>query len=111
MAAECTVLIVDRSEDTRETLRIALERRGLRTLAASRTRRGLELARLHRPDLIVLDLDLEGSDPEDTYARFAQASQEHRKPMFVAKPYHYGPLIRRIEEILDATRRKLARCA
>jgi len=124
---ERSVLIVDASEETREVLRTALERRGLRILAASRVGRGLELARLHRPDLIVLDLEMEGSSPEETHARFSQGSLEYGTPLvmlgscrrfaddsggeFVSKPYHYGPLIRRIEEILGATGQRLARCA
>ena len=59
------VLIVDRSEENQEVLRTALERRGLRILAASRARQGMDLARAYRPDLIVLDLELENSPPEE----------------------------------------------
>lgn len=128
MVPERCVLVVDRSEETREVLRTALERRGLRILAASRAGRGLELARRHQPDLIVLDLELEGFGPEGVCARFARESQEshaalvmlgsvrrtsdaERSGEFVSKPYHYGPLIRRIEEILGAAGQTLARCA
>ncbi len=110
-----SVLIVDRSEETREVLKTALERRGLRTFAASRGGRGLELARRHHPDLIVLDLELDDSDPE-TFAEQSRADKAplvvlgsvRREPLgiseaeFVAKPYHYGPLVRRIEELLAA---------
>ncbi len=53
----CSVLIVDRSPSTREVLQTALERRGVRTLAVGRPEAGLELARRHHPELIVLDLD------------------------------------------------------
>jgi len=113
-----SVLIVDRSEENREVLRTALERRGRRILAAGRARRGLELARRHRPDVIVLDLELEAASREEVYAPFARQSREHGTALvmlgrlrrdegdpgggeFVAKPYHYGPLIRRIEELLE----------
>jgi DNA-binding response OmpR family regulator len=122
-----SVLIVDRCEETREVLTTALERRGLRTLATGRVDRGLELARLHRPDLIVLDLELEGPAPDQSCARFARQSSEAGTPLvllgscrrladvsvgeFVVKPYHYGPLIRRIEEMLSAAGRMPARCA
>jgi DNA-binding response OmpR family regulator len=121
------VLIVDRSDETREVLTTALERRGLRTLATGRVRRGLQLARLHRPDLVLLDLELEGLGLEQTCARFARQSSKSRASLvllgscrrladtsvgeFVLKPYHYGPLIRRIEEILSAAGRMPARCA
>jgi CheY-like chemotaxis protein len=128
-----SVLIVDRSRETREVLQTALERRGVRTLAAGRTEKGLELARLHQPDLIVLDLELEDMpdclpvgqaflpDRELTRAKPRAADEpetaQYQPQMillgslrglrnhlpegeFVRKPYHYGPLIRKIEELL-----------
>jgi CheY-like chemotaxis protein len=123
-----SVLIVDRSEETREVLKAALERRGVCTLSAGGARRGLELARQHHPDLIVLDLEVAPERPEEVCAPFADAAEEdnaaivllgscRRNPCgrvsgeFVSKPYHYGPLIRRIEELLDATGRTYARSA
>jgi CheY-like chemotaxis protein len=117
-----SVLIVDRSEETREVLRTVLERRGVRTLAADRANRGLELARRHQPDLIVLDMETcdAGETPAWDGANETSAVQkpqyeprmvllgslrDYRRRLpggeFVAKPYHYGPLIRRIEELLD----------
>ncbi len=121
----CSVLIVDRSEATREVLQTALERRGVRTLAAGQTQLGFELARRHHPDLIVLDLDdTPGSLPVGQAFSLPQESTETTAPEpqyrphlvllgnlrgwrelmpdgeFVSKPYHYGPLIRKIEELL-----------
>ena len=109
-------------------LRTALERRGLRILSASRTSRGLEMARQHRPDLIVLDVDSEQSTPEEVFAPFADELQKRHTPLvilgtlrhhspalgdgqFVDKPYHYGPLIRKIEELLETTGQAYARSA
>jgi len=123
-----SVLIVDHSEETREVLQTALERRGWRTFSASRARTGLELARRHRVDLIVLDLELEHSPSEDLPGSFAEQSRDGHTPLvmlgtvrrdvenlpegeFVAKPYHYGPLIRKIEELLHATPTALRRSA
>jgi DNA-binding response OmpR family regulator len=93
----------------------------------------LELARRHRPDLIVLDLEPEDSDPNGLSARFAQQSRRDQTRLimlgslrrdhlrrcpadlpegeFVPKPYHYGPLIRRIEELLGTTPQAPARSA
>ncbi len=113
-----SVLIVDRSEETREVLQIALQRRGVRTLAADRARAGLELARRYHPDLIVLDLEVDGSGPEALCAPFLEQSHGGRPALVmlgamrrtdsqpldgrvVPKPYHYGPLIRTIEAVLD----------
>lgn len=117
MLEEQRVLIVDRSEETREVLRTALGRHGIKTLATPRARRGLELAREHHPDLIVLDLEVSKADPDQAYATFAGDDEVNQTPTlllgtarrgdsrqsdgeFVSKPYHYGPLIRKIEEML-----------
>jgi len=113
-----SVLIVDPSAETREVLQTALERRGLRTFSAGQTARGLELAHRHQPDLIVLDLEVDGSDSPGVPVPFVAQSRASRVPLvmlgsirrkdstlpageFVAKPYHYGPLIRKIEALLD----------
>lgn len=127
LASPPSVLIVDESEETREVLTTALERRGLRILAASRPGQGLELARFHHPDLVVLDLESQGPSPEDTYDRFAREVSEGPThlillgscrlpecspgPEFIRKPYHYGPLVRRIEQLLGVAEPPLARCA
>ena len=128
LAPERSVLVVDRSEETREVLKTALERSGMRIFAAGGKKRGLELARRHQPDLIVLDLELDESTPEEILASFAQQSRITQSRMvllgglnrkrgglsegeFVSKPYHYGPLVRRIEELLGATGQALARSA
>ena len=116
MNGQRSVLIVDRSEETREVLQTVLERRGVRTLAAGRAETGLELARRHHPDLIVLDLEMDdmpaeqfcgaGGTPATADAGETPAPQYqpqlvllgslrrqgNRLPEgeFVAKPYHYG---------------------
>jgi len=109
-------------------LKTALERRGMRTYAASRARHGLELARRHHPDVIVLDLDMENGSPEEVCRPFAGQCSGHparliflgglfhrrRRPSggeFVSKPYHYGPLVRRIEELTRWTGHGHARSA
>ena len=110
-----SVLIVDSSEETREVLQTALERRGVRTFSAPEAETGIELARAHHPDVIVLDLESETSGPtglealenhsaaDNTYMVLLGSVRRHSPRLdseFVAKPYHYGPLIRKIEEML-----------
>lgn len=124
MANRRSVLIVDSLEETRAVLQTALAQRGVRTLAASRRSEGLALARRHHPDLIVLDLDVaagsaEGGRQAAVESEFAFAGSEGPTPLvllgtarrrgapasggeFVAKPYHYAPLIRKIEALLEA---------
>jgi DNA-binding response OmpR family regulator len=120
VASERSVLIVDRSEETRGVLQTALERRGWRILAASGADQGLDLAKTHHPDVIVLDLEAEECGPEDVCGSFAAETTQHQASLvvlgtcrvsagganprqFVAKPYHYAPLIRKIEELLRAS--------
>lgn len=112
-----SVLIVDRSAESREVLKTALLRSGTRILEAARAEQGLDMARQHQPKVIVVDIDAEGGD----FAPLAQRYNETARlgsarvvvlgaarrqaaqlagSEFVAKPYHYGPLIRRIEELL-----------
>ena len=134
MVSKPRVLIVDRSEENRDVLETALERRGMRTVLAGQATLGLELAHLYRPDLIVLDLEDEDSRPEDVHAQFSHDPQVAGTPMvmlgsmrltsedssdrknlvqegFVSKPYHYGPLIRKIEQLLATAGHGLARSA
>ena len=116
---ERSVLIVDRSEETREVLQTALNRRGVRTFTAKHASEGVELGRRHCPDLIVLDMEIDGIDLEPSDPPVWANLRENNVPIillgnfrrkgpqipgseFVAKPYHFGPLIRRIEEILES---------
>ena len=118
-----SVLIVDALDETRVVLQTALERRGMRTLAASRAEQGLAMAQEHHPDLIVLDMEIDSCGQDDVAAPFAKQSRTddgilvllgnvRRRQLpcqgeYVAKPYHYAPLIRRIEEILSAKSKKV----
>lgn len=114
-----SVLIIDHSADTRQVLRTALERRGVFILEATRVETGLKLARRHRPALVVLDLETipageqavrDGLDTETENSRIplvilgnvrrSEALLPHQS--VVQKPYHFGPLIRKIEELLAA---------
>jgi CheY-like chemotaxis protein len=130
LAPRYSVLIVDPLEETREVLRTALEARGVRILATDEPAQGLALARLHGPDLIVLDIEHLADSPERLSDGFAAQSRARCTPLvllgnarvrrggrvapqgeFVAKPYHYAPLIRKIEELLAQCQQPIARAA
>jgi two-component system phosphate regulon response regulator PhoB len=112
------VLIIDSSAETREVLRTALEGATTRILEANRADRGLQMVHEHHPDVVVLDLEVDGAGAESIAADFDAATQAQHTPVvvlgsvrrrqrrfeswqFVNKPYHYGPLIRKIEALLD----------
>lgn len=110
------VLIVDRSPDSREVLRTLLERQGAETVEVTNARRALAAIDRTQPDLIVLDVDEAPGDRGEALADAAGADtpivvlgtisgaaepfcRGHR----IAKPYHYGHLIRKIEGLLEKT--------
>lgn len=117
---EQTILIVDESAETREVLRTVLARSGRQIYATPRAADGVELARRYRPQLIVLDVEAYGPADEEVIGQFGRSAetgetrlvllatakrQVARLPHgeFVAKPYHYGPLIRKIEDLLGGS--------
>jgi len=111
------VLIVDRSADTREVLRTALERRGLQIFEAPGPQQGLEVARRCQPDLIVLDLEATSPAEASVLDGYSAQLRHHRSELLllggagrppalargqhVTAPYHYAPLVRKIEQLLD----------
>lgn len=114
-----SVLIVDRSADSREVLRTVLEKRGVQTWEAAEPRRGAELARQHHPRVIVLDLDSGDAEQQEIRDQYQAESKEHDaclvvigrsrsyeqilpKDRILAKPYHYAPLVRTIETLLSS---------
>jgi DNA-binding response OmpR family regulator len=130
LAAEYRVLVVDACEETHEVLRTALGDQGVDVIAARDSAHGLSLTREHRPNLIVFDLEAEGSTGIAVGLAAESAAQStpllvlgttrRDRPYlagceFVRKPYHYAPLIRIIEELLgevvDGARRRVAKAA
>lgn len=111
------VLLVDRSDESRDVIRTVLERRGVEILEASSANVGLEMVRKHRPHVVVLDADAEVADNPGLRTAYdheltsihgdivvlgninrdSVGSGQH----LIRKPYHYGPLIQRIEELVS----------
>ena len=125
MIAKRSVLIVDPLDENREVLRTALERRGMKIFEARRAKQGLDLSQRHQVDLVVLDLEVEESTRETIPADFQSAtdanspsiivlgSARHRTPVppageFVSKPYHYAPLVHKIEQLLASPNKRAA---
>jgi DNA-binding response OmpR family regulator len=110
------VLLVDRSAENREVLRFALQRRGVEILEADEPAAGIDLLRERRPEVVVLDLEI-AEDQASTLGEFGAATEStagrlvilgslgasediSRTPNTFAKPYHFAPLILKIEELL-----------
>jgi CheY-like chemotaxis protein len=112
-------LIVDRSRESREVLRTILELRGASTLETDQPERACQLAEEFRPDLIVLDVDSDPSGRRNATDELRETAGRTATPIVIlgslrrscgqlpagqilAKPYHYGTLIRRIDDLLAA---------
>jgi DNA-binding response OmpR family regulator len=113
------VLIVDESAESRDVLRTLLEHRGATTLEAHRLELAVGMAKTFHPHLIVLDAESDRSTcgsatselreaadrtgtPIVILGRVASVRGPHASGQFVAKPYHYGQLLRKIESLLAA---------
>jgi DNA-binding NtrC family response regulator len=112
------VVIVDELDECGEVLHTLLSSRGVPSIAARGVREGMKLVRQHHPSVVVLDLDARA--PDDLHVRDAldRETSEHQTafivlgnaPQFLtplpegqvlAKPYHYAPLLRTIEQLLE----------
>ena len=119
-----SVLIVDRSQDSREVLKTILEARGVSTFEAKHGAEGLEILREQHPRVVVVDLEIDESGPSEWQGAFQDESRRSDASLVmlgkvsrsdgfpegdsssadcrvIAKPYHYGPLIRTIEQLLQ----------
>ncbi len=113
------VLIVDQSADSRSVLRTVLERRGVQILESPCAAQGLELVRQHHPEVVVLDLESAAAEDSSVRAAYESELATHRAELvilgnlrrcevpadkhLVRKPYHYAPLIRKIEQLIERT--------
>ena len=115
------VLIVDQSDDMRQVLKAIFECRGWEIVEARASQQGLDLASHCCPDVIVLDLETLQSESTAASGQSMPAWQATTAPVVflgrlprgsgtaarrcLAKPYHYAPLLRTIEELLNRSPR------
>lgn len=63
-----TILVIDDEEDVRNTIALALRSVGYKLLEAENGTKGLEIARQHKPDMILCDLMMPGMSGYETLA-------------------------------------------
>jgi len=110
---------VDASQESREVLRLLLELRGATTIETDRPEEGARLAARLHPNLIILDAESDRSPTGEPTNDLRKVASRNDTPIvilgkvrqlggplppdqIVAKPYHYGPLIRKINGLLAA---------
>jgi len=117
-----TVLVIDDEDDIRELLQYNLQKDGYAVVTAENGEKGLQLMKAHRPDLIILDVMMPGSDGieicdairqtpdfQETLICFLTARNEDYSQIagldagaddYVAKPVKPKVLISRINALL-----------
>jgi DNA-binding response OmpR family regulator len=78
-----TVLVVDDQRELAELVQRALEQEGFDVVIADSGEAGLEIARAHRPDLIVLDLGMPGIDGLEVCRELRADPRQRRLPILV----------------------------
>lgn len=73
--AEKRILVIDDDPDLVQALEVILQREGMASLAAYSGEQGLAMAKSEKPDLVILDIMMEGTDGF-TVARQMAGSQE-----------------------------------
>lgn len=116
------VLVVDDEPQIRRALRAGLERSSYEVIMAASGEEGLDLAALHNPDLVILDLAMPGTDG---YEVCRQLREWSNKPIIVlsvrdgeddkiqaldlgaddylTKPFGVGELLARVRAVLRRT--------
>jgi len=80
MAGEL-ILIVEDNEKNLKLARDVLHFHGYRTLEATTSEEGIELARTGHPSLILMDIQLPGMDGFEAFRRLREIPETHRTPV------------------------------
>src|SRR5229473_2551788 len=84
------ILVVDDSEDMRDLLQRLLERAGYRVVFADDGQTSLTQAKLHHPDLVLMDLSLPDMDGWEA-VRHLRKMPEFRSTPIIAVTAHVSP--------------------
>jgi CheY-like chemotaxis protein len=84
------ILIIEDDDETRELLRMALERCGYEVTEAEDGVRGYETALFLRPDLIVTDIQMPGADGVHVVRRVRDTTSLEKTPILVTTAFGTG---------------------
>jgi putative two-component system response regulator len=90
-----SILIIDNDELLREALSRRLQQQGFETLTAASGQQGLEFARHHRPDVILLELRLPDGDGLEVCAQLADDPETCLIPVIVVTGLEDPDILRR----------------
>lgn len=117
-----TILVVDDDQGLRELVRINLEHEGYRVVQAKNGQEGTASVREHRPDLVVMDINMPIMDGVEACSKIRQFSQvpilmltarvqsqdvvtglDQGADDYIGKPFNMDELLARIRALLRRT--------
>lgn len=90
MSGTKKILVVEDDDETRELLRMALERRGYLVFTAEDGVQGYEEAMRSRPDLIVTDITMPAADGAHLVRRVRDTSEIAATPILITTGFGSG---------------------
>jgi len=84
------ILVIEDNDETRELLRIALEKRGYQVTVAVDGVRGYDTALFLKPDLIVTDIQMPGADGVHVIRRVRDTASLEKTPILVTTAFGNG---------------------
>lgn len=84
------ILIIEDDDETRELLRLALEKRGYQVAVAEDGVRGYDTALFMKPDLIVTDIQMPGADGVHVIRRVRDTASLEQTPILVTTAFGNG---------------------
>jgi two-component system, cell cycle response regulator DivK len=87
------ILIVEDDSDCRELLKFFFRQSGYETVEAATGFEAVNLARVTRPDLIIMDLGMPAMTGDQATARLKADPSTRAIPVIVTTAFSYGPLI------------------
>jgi CheY-like chemotaxis protein len=84
------ILIIEDDDETRELLRMALEKRGYQVTVAEDGVRGYDTALFLKPDLIVTDIQMPGADGVHVVRRVRDTATLEKIPILVTTAFGNG---------------------
>ena len=126
METEKKIMIIENDKDLAELIKYNLEKMGLQVIEAENGEKGLDLARTHNPDLIILDLMLPKIDGFEVLKILKEDKSISEIPVmilsakvspsaiikgfhsgaldYIPKPFSVGELVLKIKNILEKGR-------
>ena len=87
-----TVLIVDDTADGREIYSLHLQQKGFTVLTARDGSEGVEMARQHHPDVVIMDIAMARLDGIAATKRLKRDARTRRTPVIVLTAYPGKPV-------------------